>query len=77
MAFQVAGRTIFHGGPKQHVRGRYITLFVVSAESGLVGALLGVGDNPIHIQCATHNVDDMRLTASFADCIWFTSFVYA
>jgi len=66
VASQVAGRTIVPGGAKQHVQGRFITLFIVRAESGLVGARLGVGDNLVHIQCATHNVQDTRLTPSFA-----------
>ena len=52
MASRVAGRTIVPGGPKQHVRDRYLTLFIVRAVSGIGGALLGVGDNLMHIQYA-------------------------
>ena len=51
---RVADRTIAPGGPKQHVRGPYLTLFIVHAVSGLDGARLGFGDNLVHIQYATH-----------------------
>jgi len=53
VASRVAGRTIVPGGPKQHVRDQYITLFIVCAVSGLDGARLGVGDNLVHIQLRT------------------------
>ena len=74
MASRVAGRTIVPGGPKQQVRGRYIMLFVVRAVSGLVGARTGVGDNLVHIQCVTHNVQDTRLTPPFENSIDVTRF---
>ena len=56
VASQVAGRTIVFGvvgGPKQHVQGRFITLFIVSAEAGPEGALLGVGDILVHCTSST------------------------
>ena len=71
VASRVAGRTIV---PPKHVRGRYIKLFVVRAESGLVGARLGGGDNLVHIRYAMSNVQDTRLTPSFEDSIEVTNF---
>jgi len=68
VASQVAGRTIVPGGPKRHVRDQYLTLFIVRAVSGLVGARLGVGDNLIrHAQRPRHAPD-----AVFCSCIELT-----
>jgi len=53
VSFQVAGRTIVPGGPKQHVRDQYITLSILHAVSGLDRARLGFGDNLVHIQPRT------------------------
>jgi len=61
----LSSRTIAPGGPKQHVRDQYLTLFIVRAVSGLVGARLGVGDNLMYIRYATDNVQDASLTPSF------------
>ena len=62
------------GGPKQHVRDRYITLFIVQAVSEFVGARLGVGDNLMHIWYATDNVQDASLAPSFENSIEVTNF---
>ena len=74
VASRVAGRTIVPGGPKQHVRDRHITLFIVHAVSALVGARLGVGGNLMHIRYATDKVQDVRLTPSFENSIEVTNF---
>ena len=64
---------IVPGGPKQHMRDRYITLFILQAVSGLVGARLGVEGSLMYIRYATDNVQDTSLTPSFENNIEVTN----
>ena len=56
------------------MRDQHLTVSIVRAVSGLVGALLGVADNLVHIQYTTDNVQDTSLTPSFAGSIEITNF---
>ena len=74
MASRAAGHTIVPGGSKQHVRDWYLTFFIVHAVSGLGGARFGVGDNLMHIRCATLNVQETHPTPTFENSIEITHF---